>query len=776
MSAGSRGASPGRERLRPGRSGGRLGRWVAAAPVSCLLLLASLVAPAPAWGQMAASPAVQGAAEKVAPGVDAKDVDQLIQTLQNPQDRERLIRELRALRAAKQAAAPEEKPGLGATLMQSMSEGLAQVGARAVAVVQEAANVGSLWGWVQRQANTPERRGFWIHTLVTVGIVFGAGLLAALLLRWLLLRPRRSVEQRPPRDGLGRVELLALRTLLELVPIVSFAVAAYGALAFVEPPKSIRLVALAVVDAALVARVLLAGARMVLAPVATTLRIPRISDSTAGYLYVWTGRLVHVIVYGYFLAQAAHLLGVSHGGERTIANLVGLLVAAELFVLVLQNRIGVAAWIRGHERGRRGGFFPALRGRLADAWHVLASLYIFSVYVVWALDVHEGFWRIARGTLGTLAAIAIARLLVDLAGRGIHRLFRVSPELKARLPGLEARVDRYEPVARLVLAIAIGIGAALAALEAWGIHAAEALATPVGQEILGRLMKILLISLVAVGAWELLNLFITRELTKADGTSVQQSQRMRTLLPLSRHALAIVIGVLAGMTILSELGVNIGPLLAGAGVLGLAVGFGAQTLVKDVITGGFILFEDAIAVGDVVEVAGYTGLVEAITLRTIRHRDLSGTVHTIPFSSVTVVRNLTKDYSYYLMDIGVAYREDTDQVVEVVCALLEEMRQDPDYRDAILAPLEVLGLNSFGDSAVMVRARIKTVPLEQWRVGREFNRRMKYRFDELDIEIPFPHRTIYFGVTKDGTAPAGHLRIGPEPGEAPEGKGAAERA
>ena len=202
------------------------------------------------------------------------------------------------------------------------------------------------------------------------------------------------------------------------------------------------------------------------------------------------------------------------------------------------------------------------------------------------------------------------------------------------------------------------------------------------------------------------------------------------------------------MTVLSEFGLNIGPLLAGAGEVGLAVGFGAQTLIKGVITGVFILLENSIHEGDVVEVAGHSGVVEAVT---IRLRDVSGTIHTVPFSDVSSIKNMTRDFSFAFMEIGVAYREDIDGVITVIEELGAELRADPDFSDRILEDIQVQGLDRFDDSAVVVRARIKTKPLQQWGVRRAFNLQMKRRFDELGIEIPFPHQTIFFGEAKDGS-------------------------
>jgi small conductance mechanosensitive channel len=234
-------------------------------------------------------------------------------------------------------------------------------------------------------------------------------------------------------------------------------------------------------------------------------------------------------------------------------------------------------------------------------------------------------------------------------------------------------------------------------------------------------------------------------------------------LPLVRNAVRVAIGTIVALVLLSELGIDIGPLLAGVGVLGLAIGFGAQKLVQDVITGLFILIEDTIHVGDVASAGGHVGLVEALTIRTIRMRDMSGTVHVVPFSEVASIENLTRDFSYALMEVGVAYREDTDAVVEVLQEVAEDLRVDPQFGPDILEPLEVLGVDSFGDSAVVIQVRLKTRPIKQWGIKREYNRRMKKAFDARGIEMPFPRRTLYFGVDREGKAPPAHVRLTDSP-------------
>ena len=234
----------------------------------------------------------------------------------------------------------------------------------------------------------------------------------------------------------------------------------------------------------------------------------------------------------------------------------------------------------------------------------------------------------------------------------------------------------------------------------------------------------------------------------------EMKKRSDTLSGLVANVVSTTIFVTAVVMVLSELGVDVGPVLAAAGIVGVAIGFGSQQLVQDVISGFFILLEDQVRVGDVIQTAGHSGLVEKVTLRTIKLRDLSGNVHYVRNGRVDVVSNMTKDYSFYVFDIGVSYREDVDEVVEVIKHVDQQLREDAAFASDILEPIEVLGLDQFAESAVVIKARIKTKPIQQWRVGREFNRRLKIAFDARNIEIPFPHVTVYVGQDKQGNAPA----------------------
>jgi small conductance mechanosensitive channel len=237
-------------------------------------------------------------------------------------------------------------------------------------------------------------------------------------------------------------------------------------------------------------------------------------------------------------------------------------------------------------------------------------------------------------------------------------------------------------------------------------------------------------------------------LAKRGGTAVEKGEeekRLATITGLLSMLLTTVVMAIAILIVLREIGLDITPILTGAGIMGLAVGFGAQNLVRDVITGFFMILENQVRVGDVAVINGKGGVVQEMRLRTVVLRSLDGTVHVIPNGTINELSNMTKDFSYAVLDLGVAYKEDTDNVVEVVKEVAAELRRDPDYASKILEDLQVLGVDAFADSAVVIKVRIKTVPIQQWTVARELRRRLKKAFDAKGIEIPFPHMSLYFG-------------------------------
>jgi small-conductance mechanosensitive channel len=257
------------------------------------------------------------------------------------------------------------------------------------------------------------------------------------------------------------------------------------------------------------------------------------------------------------------------------------------------------------------------------------------------------------------------------------------------------------------------------------------------------------IGLIALLSWLIVHVVglvvrrIQGELGAATNIDViERAKRAHTLGSLIQNTVYTLVSTIATLMILRELAVDITPILTGAGIVGLAVGFGAQSLVKDIISGFFIILENQVRVGDVANIDGTGGLVERITLRTIVLRDETGTVHVIPNGSIQRLSNLTKDFSFYVTSIGVAYKEDTDRVTQILVQVAEDMLADPAFAPSMLGPLEVLGVDRFADSAVEVKVRLKTVPIRQWVVGREFLRRVKHAFDAADVEIPTKNRTL----------------------------------
>lgn len=272
------------------------------------------------------------------------------------------------------------------------------------------------------------------------------------------------------------------------------------------------------------------------------------------------------------------------------------------------------------------------------------------------------------------------------------------------------------------------------------------------EQIIYTSTRILLVLLLAWGGMVILKKILSRleqsllKQSEMAGEPLSESEkRVETLIRLIRQAALIVLWVTTILILLKEIGVDVGPILASAGIVGLAVGFGAQNLVRDFISGFFFILENQVRVGDVAIVNGTGGLVERVNFRTIVLRDLGGTVHVFPNGAVATLSNLTNDWSAYVFDIGVAYKENTDRVIEVMKRVGSEMKQDEIVGSFMLDEPEIFGVDKFDDSAVVIKGRIKTKPIRQWQVGREYLRRIKLAFDNEGVEIPFPHQTFYFG-------------------------------
>jgi small conductance mechanosensitive channel len=294
-----------------------------------------------------------------------------------------------------------------------------------------------------------------------------------------------------------------------------------------------------------------------------------------------------------------------------------------------------------------------------------------------------------------------------------------------------------------VVRIAIGLTALGVILNVWGLSFDDLRDGPLGG-IIAAVLRIAVVLAVAFAAMELVQLGIHRMFTgiARRARNARRAAQVRTLAPLLSGVATTTILVLAAMMTLSEIGVEIGPLIAGAGIVGLAVGFGAQTLVKDFLTGLFLVIEDTVSIGDVVRIGDAAGAVEGMSLRTIKLRDLDGTLHVIPYGEAQIVHNMTKGFSFCVFDLSIAYSADIATALKVLEQTGEGMVRDEAFGTHILAPMEVFGVDKLADSGVIIKARIRTQPAQQWAVGREFLKRIKLAFDEAGIEIPFPHLKI----------------------------------
>jgi moderate conductance mechanosensitive channel len=491
--------------------------------------------------------------------------------------------------------------------------------------------------------------------------------------------------------------------------------------------------------------------RVVLRPLHPELRMIRMNDAMARHWSFWLARIIGILGYGIlFLAPLAYRLGSDRLADWLM--LAAAMVAMAMgTVLILRNRTPVREGLQLRLAHAPDDMIVTWLSPLASYWHLIAMGYILALFVVWRAVPGEALAFMVRATLSSALVILIGSLLIAFITRSIADGIRLDERTRASYPTLEDRLNRFVPAALQVARVVSALVVLALILTFWGIFDAVAwLGSPAGQTIVWSFLWISTVLLLAGGAYIAVASWVEYRLNPDIGAA--PTPRERTLLALFSNAFVIVLAIITAMTVLHELGINIAPLIAGAGVVGLAIGFGAQKLVQDIINGAFIQFENTMNEGDIVTAGAITGVVEKLTIRSVSLRDVSGRYHMIPFSGVDTVTNFSKTFSYHVADIGVAYREN---LAEVQAAMQEafDRLMETEHRAEILPPFEQFGIDQFADSAIVVRGRIKTLPGKQWGVGRAYNGFIKEVFDERGIEIPFPHRTLYMGVDKDGTAP-----------------------
>ena len=727
---------------------------LAALPLALLCLIGFAAVPRPAAGQ-APPPAAQA--------VSTADLEKLVGTLQDEQQRQRLIKDLQALIAAQQQR-PAAAPASG-DLIDAATAELQQLGDDLVATASVLIDLPDLANWGRTQLEDVQARDRWVAILGHVGAILGAAILVDLLAGWIVRRFRPRLLLPGPAGWAARSVRLVALWALDALPIAGFALTGYAVTSLVQPKIITSNVSSVAISAIFTARVLQLFARTLLvSPAETGWTLWGLGPESGQYLYIWVRRFVFWAVYGFAFCSAAWWLGIPGAVDAVLLKAVGLVLTVLSIVFVLQNRQAVAGRLRPSARPvgadelpadpvtlelvkRQRQAFDLLRHRLADLWHILVILYIGGIFAVYALRIPDGFSYLLRATVLTVAILIAAQLLNRLVAHLAERGFAVHPELRAQFPTLEIRANRYLPILNTVASTVIWALALLSLLESWGISSYAWLASDAGRRVAASLVTVATILVITFVIWELINTGIDRYLAgvMTNGDRIARSARMRTLLPLVRNVLFVLLLIVAGLFVLSELGVNIAPLLGISAFAGVAIGFGSQALVKDVITGLFILAEDTMAVGDVVDFGGgYAGAVEGMSIRTIKLRDAQGTLQVVPFGEVAKIKNLSRDFAYHVIDLALPFDIDPDLVTRILAEIGAEMEQDPEIGKMMAAPLEVIGLVGIGLDGLKLEARIKTRPLKQWAVQRDFNRRLKHAFDAAGIKPAGAAQTIGF--------------------------------
>lgn len=685
---------------------------------------------------------------------------QLVEVLRDDAAREALIAELEASASAVEGAVVEE----ATTIEDVAREELRSIGALVSEVTRDAvesaaASVAQLW---RQLSNTPrifsalsvsQLNALWnilAHVAILIVITYGG----LFVVRRLARTPRERLRGLFRSGGwVAKPVALLLEFVLDVAAaIIPYAIGYGVAVSFLGEPGEISLEHSLYLNAFVMIEIIMAILLTVVSPNLPEQRLVKLTDSEARAVMNWSRLIVSLFVFGQFMVLPLLNASVSFAAGRAISIIILLLTLAAAAAAVLAARNPVKhkllTMIESQE-ARRGLMLPIRN------WHIFALFYIFILAILAltrsSVQFQAHVWDSVQIAIAVVAGFIALNVIKAVLGNGFmlpERLRSKSPELQRQLTAIVPAVLK---VARFII-----IGAVvLFCLHKLGFfNFIDFVESEFGARVAGSVVTILLILGLAIIAWVALNAWVDGQINPLLAPTA--TARKRTLFALMRNALTIGIIVITLMFVLSEIGINIAPLLASAGVLGLAIGFGAQKLVQDIITGIFIQLEGAIDVGDVVSVGGISGVVERLTIRSVSLRDVEGSYHIIPFSSVDTVTNFMRGFSYALIDMGVAYRENVDEVRGAMLDAFEELRANPEFTHAIIDEFEWQGVNAFGPSEVVLRARIKTLPGKQWGAKRAYNAIVKRIFDERGIEIPFPHQTVYFGVDKDGKAPPLH--------------------
>jgi small conductance mechanosensitive channel len=674
------------------------------------------------------------------------------------------------------AASPFGTGTLGLSVTSVIGEETAHTVSTFAAALKRSTALTPVLEWLRGLPGNQARLGFMADIAAGLAMTVLPALVAERVIRYLLRRPRaafaaravRRVPGRPdmPADEAGiadaeageteklprrlsaaawfrRLAWALLYFLLSLLPLFGFMLVA-GVLLGSGPisTRQARLAIIGVSNAYFVCRLVLETMRFFLAPQLPALRLLHVSDAHASGVIFWGRVLLFSAAASYVLISIAEILGLPRAGSQVLIGLAALAVHIEVALMIWHGRKWVGGWIAGDAQAT--GPLPAFRRWLGGIWHYFALFYVMALWVALAAGVQNAFGVLLRVVGVFFAALILGGLAWRGSARLLERLFPAEAAPTRRHQAFVARARTYNPLLRLVLRMIIILAVLVFILQGWGFHFLPwLLSDQLSRSLLNAFVSILITVAVALTLWEIANFWLGSRIDRLTATArARQAARLRTLQPMLRATLGVSIGLVAGLICLSKIGVNAAPLLAGAGVLGIAIGFGSQKLVQDIITGLFLLLEDAMQVGDVVSLASMSGTVERLSIRTIRLRGGDGSINIIPFSAVTTVTNMTRDFGYAQISIQVGYDEDLARVQAVLTDIGRTMRAEPAWGAMMKDDLQLFGLDEFGSNALIITGQIRTGPGQHWSVRREFYGRVKRRFAQEGIVIPYVHQSM----------------------------------
>jgi small-conductance mechanosensitive channel len=533
------------------------------------------------------------------------------------------------------------------------------------------------------------------------------------------------------------------RLLLDLIPIAIFFLIAGLILRWMSDDPRMTSIVSGFVDGYVTARIGMTVLRLLVSPVGHGLRLIRVGEHTARRIIGSFRAMLIVGTVGFALANAFRQLGAADEQRLVFIKAISFVVHVLLVVLLFKVRRPVAAAIRGPQSAV--GPLSTVRHWLADVWAVLAAVVVMGAWFVWALGVEDGFPKLLHFVGVTAAVIVCARIVAVLVLGGVSHLFQPAAtkdatETAAQAAAQRLHAQRYYPLVRAIVTAVLMVCSAVALLQVWGVDALSWFSRgTIGRSLASAVVTILVATTIAVLVWEAANASVEKRLTRwKDAGDVMRAARLRTLLPMLRTGLLVAIVLIVGLTVLNQIGVNTTPLLAGASIIGVAVGFGSQKLVQDFITGIFLLMENAMQVGDSVTVGDVSGTVEYLSIRTVRLRGGDGSLYIVPFSSVTTVNNTNRGIGNAAMRVSVAYQTDVARAIAELKAIGASLRADPAFAPQILADIEVWGVDAVDGGMFTLAGQISCTDKGRWGVQRELNRRILERFREVGIVISNP--------------------------------------